>query len=54
MPFYIQKIILHNRAPFDHIELDFAEGGISVLSAINGGGKTTIISHIVDAWHEMA
>ena len=54
MPFYIQKIMLHNRAPFDHLELDFSEGGISILSSVNGGGKTTIISHIVDAWHEMA
>ncbi|MDR0220419.1 MAG: AAA family ATPase [Lachnospiraceae bacterium] len=54
MSFYIQKIILHNRAPFDHIELELNKSDVSVLGSINGGGKTTIISHIVDAWHEMA
>jgi len=53
MSFFLQKILIFNRAPFNNIGLDFSEGEISVLSAINGGGKTTIISHIVDAWHEM-
>jgi predicted ATP-binding protein involved in virulence len=53
MPFSISKMILHNRAPFEHIELSFAEKGISILSAVNGGGKTTILSHIADAWYEM-
>jgi len=46
-------MVLHNRAPFEHIELNFADNGITVLSAINGGGKTTILSYIVDAWHEI-
>ena len=54
MGFYIEKIILHNRAPFNNIELDFDRNDITILNAVNGGGKTTIISHIVDAWHEMA
>lgn len=54
MSFYIEKIILHNRAPFKHLELDFKEKGITLLTAVNGGGKTTILSHIVDAWYEMA
>ena len=34
--------------------LDFKEKGINVLSAINGKGKTTVLSHIVDAFYEMA
>ncbi|MPM05947.1 hypothetical protein SDC9_52242 [bioreactor metagenome] len=51
---FLEKAIFINRAPFDHIELDFKDKGINVLSAINGKGKTTILSHIVDAWHEMA
>jgi len=50
----IQKIIFINRAPFEHLELDFKINGINVLSAINGKGKTTIISHIADAFHEFA
>ncbi len=54
MKTYIEKIIIVNRAPFDKIELDFNENDIAVLTAINGSGKTTILSHIVDAWYEMA
>jgi predicted ATPase len=53
MSFAISKIILHNRAPFEHLEIDFSQKGISVLTAVNGGGKTTILSHIVDAWYEI-
>jgi predicted ATPase len=53
MAFSINKMVLHNRAPFEHIELSFVEKGISVLSAVNGGGKTTVLSHIADAWYEM-
>lgn len=51
---FLEKAIFINRAPFDHIELNFKDKGINVLSAINGKGKTTILSHIVDAWHEIA
>lgn len=54
MKTYIEKIIFINRAPFDKLELDFSENEIAVLTAINGSGKTTVLSHIVDAWHEMA
>lgn len=50
----LQKIIFINRAPFEHLELDFKKNGINVLTAINGKGKTTIISHIVDALHELS
>ena len=38
----------------DNFELDFKEKGVNVLSAINGKGKTTILSHIVDAFYELA
>ena len=54
MAFYLEKAIFINRAPFEHLELDFKEKGINVLSAINGKGKTTILSHIVDAFYELA
>ena len=54
MAFYIEKAIFVNRAPFNHLELDFKERGINVLAAINGRGKTTILSHITDAFYELA
>jgi len=54
MAFYIKKAIFINRAPFEHLELNFKENCINVLSAINGKGKTTILSHIADAFYEMA
>lgn len=54
MAFYLEKAIFINRAPFEHLELDFHEKGINVLTAINGKGKTTILSHIVDAFYELA
>ena len=50
----MEKAIFINRAPFEHLELDFKEKGINVLSAVNGMGKTTILSYIVDALYEMA
>lgn len=54
MSFYIEKAIFVNRAPFEHLELDFKERGINVLAAVNGRGKTTILSHITDAIYELA
>lgn len=54
MAFYLEKALFVNRAPFEHLELDFKENGINILSAINGKGKTTILSYIVDAFHEIA
>ena len=54
MAFYIEKAIFVNRAPFEHLELDFKERGINVLAAVNGRGKTTILSHIIDAIYELA
>lgn len=54
MEIHLAKAIFVNRAPFDRLELAFEENEIAVLSAVNGRGKTTILSHIVDAFHEMA
>lgn len=54
MAFYLEKAIFINRAPFEHLELDLKEKGINVLSAINGKGKTTILSYIVDSFYELA
>ena len=50
----LQKIIMINRAPFEHLELDFNDENVVILSGINGAGKTTIISHIIDAFYEFA
>ena len=54
MAIYLEKAIFVNRAPFERMEVDFAEKSINVLTAINGKGKTTILSHIVDAFYELA
>lgn len=51
---FVDKILFINRAPFEYIELSFKEKGINVLSAVNGKGKTTILSYITDAFYEMA
>lgn len=54
MAFFIEKMIFHNRAPFEHLELNFSDKDIIVLNAVNGGGKTTVLSHIADAFYEIA
>ncbi len=54
MKLYLEKAILVNRVPFDKLELSFNENEIAVLSGVNGRGKTTILSHIADAFYEMA
>ena len=51
---YLEKIIFDNRAPFEHLEIDFKNNGVNVITAINGKGKTTILSHIADAFYELA
>ncbi len=53
MKIYLKSAIFINKAPFEKIELDFEENEIAVLSAINGRGKTTILSHIADCFYEM-
>lgn len=54
MKFFLKEAIFFNRAPFNKLDLHFDENEIAVLSAVNGRGKTTILSHIVDAFHEIA
>lgn len=51
---FVERIIIKNRAPFENLDLTFKENETVVLTAVNGRGKTTILSYIVDAWHEMA
>jgi predicted ATP-binding protein involved in virulence len=53
MKIHLENAIFINRAPFDKLELKFKENEIAVLSAVNGRGKTTILSHIVDSFYEM-
>ena len=54
MTFYLETALFINRAPFDNIKLNFKKNGINVLSAMNGKGKTTILSYIADAFYELA
>lgn len=54
MGFFIERVYFENRAPFDVLDLSFEEREVAVLTATNGRGKTTILSHIVDAFHEFA
>lgn len=54
MKFYLSNAFFFNRAPFEKLEMHFEENEIAVLTAVNGRGKTTVLSHIVDAFHEMA
>ena len=50
----VHKCLFINRAPFkENLEISFKEG-VNVLCGINGRGKTTILSYIVDALYEMA
>lgn len=45
----VDKCLFINRAPFkENLEISFKEG-VNVLCGINGRGKTTILSYIVDA-----
>ena len=43
-----------NLAPFYKLRLDLTDENVIVLSGINGVGKTTILSHVVDAFYELA
>jgi predicted ATP-binding protein involved in virulence len=54
MKLYLSYAAFYNRAPFGKLEMHFEENEIAVLTAVNGRGKTTVLSHIVDAFHEMA
>lgn len=48
------ELQIYNRAPFDNLNLKFANSNLAVLSGINGAGKTTIISYLVDSFYELA
>lgn len=50
----LETIIMINRAPFNKLRLDLTDENVIVLSGINGVGKTTILSHVVDAFYELA
>ena len=32
---YLEKVFFDNRAPFEHLEIDFRNNGVNVLTAIN-------------------
>lgn len=51
---HLETAIFFNRAPLENLRVDFLENGINLLTAINGKGKTTILSHITDAIYELA
>lgn len=50
----VKRIVFINRAPFHNLDLDFANKQVVSLTGVNGAGKTTIISYIVDAFYEIA
>lgn len=54
MSFYLEKIIIYNNAPFENLQLDLSQTGINVLTGLNGRGKTTIMSFVVDALIELS
>lgn len=54
MKTFLEQAIFTNVAPFGNLKLNFRKDEITVLTAINGKGKTTILSYIADAFHEIA
>ena len=50
----LRNILMINRAPFEHFELELGDENLILLSGVNGAGKTTILSYIVDAFYELA
>lgn len=53
MKIHLSQIIIINQAPFSSLRISMHESEITVLTATNGRGKTTILSHIADAFYEM-
>lgn len=54
MKFSLDRIIIKNRSPFQNdIDLSFKDNGVIVLTSVNGKGKTTLLSYIMDAWVEL-
>lgn len=50
----IKELQIYNRAPFENLMIHFDDCNVSILSGVNGAGKTTILSYIVDAFYELA
>ena len=50
----LKTIIMNNVAPSRNLTLDFDNENITVLSGVNGTGKTTILSYIADSFYELA
>lgn len=50
----VKRIVFINRAPFGNLDLDLSDKNVISLTGINGSGKTTILSYIVDAFYEIA
>lgn len=51
----LSDIIIYNRAPFEYYSLHLEPNdSILVFNGINGAGKTTILSYIVDSMYELA
>lgn len=50
----LKSILIHNRAPFEDLKIELNDASVTVLSGINGTGKSTIISYIVDSFYELA
>ena len=53
MGLIVDSITFYNRVPLGNIELRLIRG-VNVLSGLNGCGKTTIMSYVVDAIYEMS
>ena len=51
--FFVKEIYIRNRAPFEEIHLRFNKDDIYLIAGVNGKGKTTLLSHIVDGLYEM-
>ena len=50
----LKSLFLYNRATFEQLFIDFDSDNIAVLSGINGAGKTTVLSYVVDSFFELA
>ena len=50
----VKRIVFVNRAPFGNLDIDFSDHQVVSLTGINGAGKTTILTYIVDAFYERA
>ncbi len=50
----VKRIVFINRAPLGDLDLDLVNKNVISFTGINGAGKTTVISYIVDALHEIA